>query len=110
MSQLVNTNRNDKTLPYQYLTNHDISNSIDLAEESCCFENQDLILSQHFELGQFKTIDKLESFNFKKIELESERDSNPQLYDFVSNFESMLTPVSLLDLDPILKPTLILYQ
>ena len=33
MSKLVNTNRNEETLPYQYLTNSDISNHIDLAQE-----------------------------------------------------------------------------
>ena len=39
MSKLVNTDRNEKTLSYQYLTNHNISNPIDLAQESCGFEN-----------------------------------------------------------------------
>ena len=47
------------------------------------------------------------SFHFKKIELENECDPKPQLCDSVSIFESMLTLVSLPDLDPIPEPTLI---
>ena len=39
MSKLVNTHRNEKTLPYQYSTNPDISNPINLAQESCYFGN-----------------------------------------------------------------------
>ena len=39
MNQLINTYRNEKTLPYQYLTSSDISNPINLAQESCYFEN-----------------------------------------------------------------------
>ena len=52
ISQLVNIIRNEKTLSYQPLTNPDISNSIDLTQELWCFENQDLILAQPFELDQ----------------------------------------------------------
>jgi len=40
MSQLINTYRKEKTLPYQYLTNPDITNPIDLAQESWYFENK----------------------------------------------------------------------
>jgi len=39
MSQLVNTYKNVKTLPYQYLTNPAISNPIALAQESYYFGN-----------------------------------------------------------------------
>ena len=52
MSQLVNIYRNEKTLSYQYLTNPDIPNPIDLIQESWCFGNQDLISSNPFELDQ----------------------------------------------------------
>jgi len=59
----------------------------------------DSITSHHFEHDQYQTFDKLISFHFNKIELEHECDLNPQLCDSVSNFESMLTHVSLPDLD-----------
>jgi len=49
----------------------------------------------------------LASFHFNEIELEDECDTNSQCYDSVPVFESMMTPVSLPDLDPIPKPTLI---
>ena len=41
MTELVNNYRNEETLSYQLLTNPNISNSIDLTQDSCCFENQD---------------------------------------------------------------------
>ena len=41
LSQLVNIYRNEETLSYQLLTNLDISNSIDLTQDSCCFGSQD---------------------------------------------------------------------
>jgi len=49
----------------------------------------------------------LVSFPFNKIELECEYDPDPQLYDLVPNFESMLTLVSLPSLDPFPELTLI---
>ena len=51
-------------------------------------------------------MDKLASFHFKKIEFDYECDSDPQFHDSISTFESILTPVSLLDSDLILKQTL----
>jgi len=42
------------------------------------------------------------------IELEHECDPDLQFCDLVSNFESILTPVSLLDLAHIVEPKLIL--
>ena len=36
---MANTYRNKETLPYQSLTNPDISNPIDLAQELWCSEN-----------------------------------------------------------------------
>jgi len=38
---LANIYRNEETLSYQPLTNPDISNSINLTHDSCCFGNQD---------------------------------------------------------------------
>jgi len=66
-----------------------------------------LILSHNFELDQYEPIDKLASFYFSEIKLEDECDTNFQYCDSVSLFDSMLTPVSLPNLDPILNPTLI---
>ena len=48
------------------------------------------------------------SFHFNEIELDCECEPDSQLCDLVSNFESMLTLVSLPNLDPIPEPTLIL--
>ena len=48
------------------------------------------------------------SFSFNKIELKCECDPDPQLCDLVPNFESMLTPISLPNLDPFSELTLIL--
>jgi len=52
-------------------------------------------------------LDKLTSFHFKKIEFEYEWDPDLQLCDSAQIFESMLTLVSLPDLDQILVPILI---
>ena len=58
-------------------------------------------------LTNTKPLTNWQSFHFNEIELENECDTNSQCCDSVSFFESMLTVVSLPDLDPILKPTLI---
>ena len=74
------TYRNEKTLPYQSLTNPDISNPIDMAQESWCFENnfnQYSIPPHHLKLDQFQTLDKLASFHFKEIKLDCEYDPDP---------------------------------
>ena len=63
--------------------------------------------SHHLELDQYQTIDKLVSFHFNEIELEYECEPDPPLCDSIPIFESMLTPVSLPKLDPLLEPTLI---
>jgi len=75
-----------------------------------CLENfnQDSISSYHIELDQYQTIHKVASFHFNKIKLDCEYDTDPQFCNLVPPFESMLTSVSLSDLDPILEPTLIL--
>ena len=57
--------------------NLDISNSIDLSQESCCFGNQDSISSHNLELDQYPIFDKLESYHFNEIELEYESDQDP---------------------------------
>ena len=96
-----------KTLSYQYLTDPDIFNPIDLAQESCCFGNQDFVSSHNLELDQYSTFDKLVSYHFNEIELKHECDHDPQLCDSVSIFDSILTLVFLPDLDHNLEPTLI---
>jgi len=69
---LANIYRTEEPLPYQYLTNPDISNPIDLAQELCCFENQDSISSHNLELDQYSIFDKSASYHFNKTELEYE--------------------------------------
>ena len=108
VSHLVKTinDRNVETL-LTFSTTPDSPSHID--EESWYLGdfNQDLISSQNFELDQYQPIDKLASFYFNEIELEDECDTDSQYCDSVLLFESMLTPIFLLDLDTIPKPTLI---
>ena len=54
LSQLVNIHRNEETHFYQPSTNPDISYSIDLDQESCCFGNQASISAHPSELDQTK--------------------------------------------------------
>ena len=78
LRQLVNIYTNEETLLYQPLTNSDISNSIDLTQNSCYFRNQDSISAHPIELDQTQTcenpIDILASYPFSKIELKHEYD------------------------------------
>ena len=69
--------------------------------------DQDSISPQNFELGHYQPIDKLTSFHFNEIELEYECEPDLQLCDSISIFESMLTPTSLPNLDPLPEPTLV---
>jgi len=87
----------------------DFLSHIDKIQDSWCLRNfnQDSIPSHHFELDRYQTFNKLTSFYFNEIEFEHESDSNPQLCDFVPNFESMLTLISLPDLEHIIEPTII---
>ena len=62
---------------------------------------------KNLELDQYQPIDKLASFYFNEIELDHEYELDLQFCDSVQNFESMLTLISLPDLDPIFEPTLI---
>ena len=89
------------------MTNPNISSHIDLAEESCYFGNQDSISSHNFELDQYPIFVKLTSYHFNKIEIEHECEPDLQFCDSVPNFESILSHVSLPDLDPVPKLTLI---
>ena len=102
-------NRNEKTLPNIFSTIPDSPNHIDGSQESWYLGdyNQDSISPQNFELDQYQTINKLASFYFNVIELEDECDTDSQCCDSVSLFESMLTLVSLPDLNLILKQILI---
>ena len=56
LRQLVNIYRNEETRFYQPLTNSDISNSINLDQESCCFENQDSIQHTHLNLTKLQIL------------------------------------------------------
>jgi len=109
VSHLVNTinDRNEETLPNTFSTIPNSPSHID--EESWYLGdfNQDSISPHNFELNQYQHIDKLASFHINEIELEDKCDTDFQCCDSFSLFESMLTPVSLPDLDPFLKPTLI---
>jgi len=99
LSQLVNIYRNEETLSYQPLANTYISNSIDLIQDSCYFENQDSIsehlikLDQHQNIGNHNDI--WTSYPFPKIELENECDHEPQHSNSIPLLDSILTPVSL---------------
>ena len=101
--------RNKKTLPTQSLTIPDTSIYIDENQESWYIEDfdQDSISPQNLKLDQYQPIDELISFYFNEIELNYECEPKPQLYDSVSIFESMLTPVFLPNLDQFSEPTFI---
>jgi len=109
LSRLENMCRNKKTIPTQSLTIPDTSSHIDKNQESWYLEDfdQDSISPQNLELGQYQPIDKLASFHFNEIELDYECELDPQSCDSVPIFESMLTLISLTDLDSFLEPTLI---
>ena len=93
--------RNKETLPTQSLTIPDTSSHIDENKESWNLKDfdQDSISSHKLELDQFQGLDKLASFSFNEIEFECECDADPQPCDSVPIFESMLTLVSLPNLD-----------
>jgi len=99
----------EETLPNTFLTIFDSPSPIDETYESWCLEDlyQHSISSYQCELDQSQPLDKLASFNFNEIELDCEYEFNPQLCDLILYFESMLTSVSLPNLDPILELTLI---
>ena len=101
--------RNKKTLTTQSLTIPDFSSQIDRDQESWCLENfnQESISSHHLELDQYQIIDKLASFHFNEIKLEYEWELDLQFCDSAPNLESLLTLVTLPDLDPIFKSALI---
>ena len=102
--------RNKEILPTQSLTIPDTSNHIDENQESWCLRDfdQDLISPQNLELDQYEPINKLVSLHFNEIELEYECEPHPQPYDPVPIFESMLTPISLTNLDSFPQQKLIL--
>jgi len=101
---LVNIHRNEETHSYQTLTNPDISNSINLDQESCCFENQDSISAYPFELHQTSkfenSINILASYPFLEIELEYGYDPEPQLDNSIPLPDSIMTEVFLPDFRP----------
>ena len=84
----------------------DCPSHIDRKEESWCLGdfNQESISSHKLELDQFQIIDKLASFSFNEIEFDYECEPDPQPCDSVPIFESMLTLISLTNLDSFPKP------
>jgi len=109
LSRLKNIRRNKETLPSQSLTILDTSSHIDENQESWYLEDfdQDSISPQNLELDQYQPIDKLASFHFNDIELDYECEPDPQPCDSVPIFESILSLISLTDLDSFPEPTLI---
>jgi len=103
MSHLLNImkQKNEKILPNTCSTIPDYPTYIDKNEESLCLRdfNQESISSHKLELDQFQTLDKLAKFSFNEIEHKCECDPDPQPCDSVSIFESILTLVSLPNLD-----------
>jgi len=112
MGHLGNTinDRSEKTLPTKILTILNFPSHLDRNQKSWCLRdyNQDSISPYHLQLNQYQPNDKLVCFYFNEIELEHECEPNLQFCDSVQNFESMLTPVILPNLDPFPEPTLIL--
>jgi len=111
MSHLINIvkDRNEETLPNTSSTISYCPSHIDRNEESWCHGDfdQDSISPQHLKLNKYQSIDKLASFPFNEIELDYECEPDPQPCDSVLIFKSMLTLISLTDLDSFLEPTLI---
>jgi len=87
-----------QTLRSHRLTISDVANHSVRAEESSCFEKQDSISIQSFELAQTpnfeNNIDSLTSYSFPKIELGNEYDPQLQLNDSILLSDSIMTPVS----------------
>ena len=101
---MVNIHRSKETHSYQPLTNPDISNSIDLDQDSCCFGNQDSISAHQFELDQHQIlenyIDMLAEYQFPEIEIEHECDLEAQIDNSIILLDSMLTLISLPNFNP----------
>ena len=97
MSELIS--ESEKNLSCQPLTNPYIPNSIDWTLESCYFGNKDSISTYPFELDQTTSFenyfDIFASYPFPEIEIEHERDPEPQVGNFISLFDSIMTLVSL---------------
>jgi len=99
----------EETQPNTFLTIFDSPSSTNETEESWCLGDldQNSISSHQYELDQSQPMDKLASFNLNEIELDCECKPDPRLCHLIPNFEYILTPVSLPNLDPIPGPTLI---
>ena len=101
--------KNNETLHIQSLTIPDTSSHIDKNQESWYLKDfdQDLISPQNLELDQYQPIDKLVILHFNKIELDYECEPDPQPCDSVFIFKSILSPISLPNLDQFLEPIFI---
>jgi len=108
MSELIN--ESEKNISCQPLTDPYIPNSTDWTNESCHFGNPDSISEHTFELDQTSSyesrLDILASYPFLEIEIEPECDPEPPVGNSISLFDSIMTPVFLLDLFSILESTL----
>ena len=85
------------------------SSHIDENQESWYLEDfdQDSISPQNLKVDQYQPIDELTSFHFNEIELDYECEPDPQLCDSVFISESMLTSVSVPNLDQFPEPKFI---
>ena len=84
------------------MTNHDISNSINLDQKLCCFGNQASISAHHPSkldqtLNVENPIDILACYPFPEIKLEHKYDLEPQLGNSISLPDSIMTEVLLPD-------------
>ena len=83
------------------MTDPYIPNSTDWTHESCHFGNPDSISEHTFELDHTPSYEShlgiLASYPFREIEIEPEYDPEPHISNFISFFDSIITPVSLSD-------------
>ena len=112
MSHLINIvkDKNEETLINTVSTIPDCPRHSDRNQESWHHGdfNKDSISSHHLEIDQYQTILKFTSFHFNEIELEQKCEFELSFRDSIPKFKSMLPSVSLLKLDHIPEPTLIL--
>ena len=87
------------------MANSDISNFIDLTQDSYYFGNQDSILAHRFEVDQQQILENhigmLANYTFLEIELEHEYDPESQLGISIPLPDLIMTQVSLPDVNPL---------
>ena len=93
----------EKTMKFVQESERQIQNMFDfhcllnfhMTQESCHFENHASISLCRSKLDQNQILDILASYPFSEIELERECDSNSQVGNSISLFDSIMTLVSL---------------